>query len=285
MHSTRTVRHRIARHGAQLLALGATAALVAGCGAGTDSGGSAPADDSQAGGSHAATGAQSDVRAATQGEESGATLPEEWAGTISTQPFAPESPSSYLAMVTLHGDQAVHEMSAEEIEGSEFLAGADPQCEGVAVLDGDAAHCTFTAMDGSDGERSAEVRLVHTGFGNTALLFGVTETEGQMEGAEFPVAAGAPVGLQTLGTEDVSAVTDEDLADAATSAVMLGYANDGELPEELTVDCEVADGGEHGQCELTGTPDGGGDGSWYATAQHGYDGDRAAYLFTQLPQG
>ena len=66
---------------------------------------------------------------------------------------------------------------------------------------------------------------------------------------------------------------------------MLGYANDGELPEELTVDCEVADGGEHGQCELTGTPDGGGDGSWYATAQHGYDGDRAAYLFTQLPQG
>ena len=50
MHSTRTVRHRIARHGAQLLALGATAALVAGCGAGTDSGGSAPADDSQAGG-------------------------------------------------------------------------------------------------------------------------------------------------------------------------------------------------------------------------------------------
>src|SRR5699024_5079515 len=141
-------------------ALGATAALVAGCGAGTDSGRAAPADDPQAAGSHAAKGAQSDGRAATPREGSGATLPAEGAGTISTRPFAPESPSSYRARVALHGDQAVHEMSAEEIEGSEFLAGADPQCEGVAVLDGDAAHCTFTAMDGSDGERSAEVRLV-----------------------------------------------------------------------------------------------------------------------------
>lgn len=264
MHTITTIK----RYGAGLFALGAVAALAAGCSAGP-----APAQG------------RSDVHDAAapaeEDSEGNAAIPDEWAGTVSTERFAAEADGSYLAMMNLHGDSAVASMSADDIAGTEFLAGAEAQCEGEAVLDGAAASCTFTAMDGSGDQQFAQVRLVPTGFGNTALLFGVTDEPG----ADLAVAPGAAQGLQTLEGGDVSAVTDEELAGAATSGVLLGHRNDGELPAHLSVTCEVADGGEHGLCEVTGTPDGGGDGTWYASAQRGYDGDRAAYLFTQLPQG
>lgn len=289
MHTITTIR----RYGAGLFTLGAVAALAAGCSAGP-----APSADPAAGDSPAAPAEQegqapsgqgrSDVHdAAAPAEDDGgassasAEAPGEWDGTVSTERFAPEVEGSYLAMMTLHGDPAIAEVSAEDIESSEFLAGADAQCESGAALDGDAASCTLTAMDGSGDQQFAQVRLVRAGFGNTALLFGVAGEAG----ASLAVAPGAAQGLQSLEGEDVSAVTDEELADAATSAVMRGFAHDGELPAELSVTCEVGDGGERGLCEVAGTPDGGGDGTWYASAQHGYDGDRAAYLFTQLPQG
>ncbi|WP_299303171.1 hypothetical protein [uncultured Brachybacterium sp.] len=286
MHTTTT----ITRYRAGLLALGALAALLAGCTTGP-----ASAEDPAAAGGAGKTVVQeapdqerSDVHdaAAPAAEDAeGAAAPDseipgQWDGTVSTERFAAEADGSYLAMMTLHGEAAVTTMSAEDIAVTEFLAGADAQCEGEAVLDGAAASCTFVAMDGSGDQQLAQVRLVPTGFGNTALLFGVTDEPG----AALPVAPGAAQGLQTLGGGDVSVVTDEELAGAATSGILLGYRNDGELPADLSVTCEVSDGGEHGLCEVTGTPDGGGDGTWYASAQRGFDGDRAAYLFTQLPQ-
>ena len=267
---------RIRRRGAQLLTIGAAAAFAAGCGTG-------PAlHDTAASGEHGAGG---EVQArATDGESSApaeGALPGEWSGTVSTQRFAPEDASSYLAMLTLHGERPTTSMSAEEIEGTEFLAGADAACEGTAELDGSGATCTFAAMDGSKGPQTAQVRMVSTGFDGTALLFGVSG-----QGApELPVAPGAEHALQATSADDLSQVTGEDLAEDVTSAVMMGHSHDGELPADLTAECEVTDGGEHGMCEVTGTPDEGGDGTWYATAQSGFDGDRAAYLFTRLPQG
>lgn len=275
---------RITRHGGQLFALGAVAALAAGCSAGP-----APGGGSASEGSQAPSGAQSDVqgaaapaeeRSADHEDPDAAQLPEDWSGTVSAQQFAPEDPSAYLAMVALHGDRAVTEMSAEEIENSEFLAGTGADCDGGAVLGGGAASCDVTTIDGSGEQRSAQVRLVETGFGHTALLFGVSATGG----ADLAVATGAAQGLQSIGDQELSSVTAGDLESAAASAVMRGFAHDGELPEDLSVACEVDDGGEHGVCEVAGTPDGGGDGTWLATAQRGFDGDRAAYLFTQLPQ-
>lgn len=286
MHTTTT----ITRYRAGLLALGALAALLAGCTTGP-----ASAEDPAAAGGAGKTVVQeapdqerSDVHgaAAPAAEDAeGAAAPDseipgQWDGTVSTERFAAEADGSYLAMMTLHDEAAVTTMSAEDIAATEFLAGADAQCEGEAVIDGAAASCTFAAMDGSGDQQFAQVRLVPTGFGNTALLFGVTDEPG----AALPVAPGAAQGLQTLEGGDVSEVTDEELAGAATSGILLGYRNDGELPADLSVTCEVSDGGEHGLCEVTGTPDGGGDGTWYASAQRGFDGDRAAYLFTQLPQ-
>lgn len=285
MH-TATASSTIARCVAGLLTLGAVAALAAGCTTGpapsrtpdaepTTASDPAPSDSSS---SDHATSDSSETPApgtpAPGDEALGA-----WGDTVSTERFAPETDGSYLAMMHLHGGPRVTEMSADDIAGTEFLAGAEAQCEGEAVLDGAAATCTFIAMDGSGGQQFAQVRLVPTAFGGTALLFGVTDEAG----AELDVAE-APQGLQAIEGEDVSAVTEQELADAAISAVMMGSGGDGEPPTDLSVRCEVSDGGEHGLCEVTGTPDGGGDGTWYASAQRGFDGDRAAYLFTQLPQ-
>lgn len=267
---------RVRRYGAQLLTIGAVAVLAAGCGTGPALHGPSASGERSAGG---------EVQArATGGEDSApaeGALPQDWSGTVSTQRFAPEDASAYLAMLTLHGSQPVTAMSAEGIEGTEFLAGTGATCEGTAELDGSAATCTFAAMDGSDTTQTAQVRMVSTGFDGTALLFGVSG-----QGApDLPVAPGAEHALQVTAENDLSQVTDEDLAEDVTSAVMMGHSHDGELPADLTAECEVADGGEHGTCEVTGTPDEGGDGTWYATAQSGFDGDRAAYLFTRLPQG
>ena len=276
MH-TITAGTTIARCRVGLLALGAVAALAAGCTTG-------PAPSGTSGG-EPTTSSEPAASDSPETPAPGTTAPGaealgSWGGTVSTERFAPDSDRSYLAMMHLHGGPRATEMSAEDIAGTEFLGGADARCEGEVVLDGAAATCTFDAMDGAGGEQFAQVRLVPTAFGGTALLFGVTDEAG----AELDVAAGAAQGLQTIDGEDVSAVTEQELADAALSAVMMGSGGDGEPPTDLSVTCEVLDGGEHGMCEVAGTPDGDGDGSWYASAQRGFDGDRAAYLFTQLPQ-
>ncbi|HEX7352610.1 hypothetical protein [Brachybacterium sp.] len=284
MSITTSIRRR--RTG--LFAIGAVAALAAGCGAVGPT-----AVDTAAGGGdgrsdvHVAVGAHGNQdRDRDEQDQNGddstprVTTPKIWAGTVSTERFAPGDATAYLAMVHLHGDAAVDSMSADRIEGTEFLAGLDARCEGEAVLGGSASSCTFVDADSTDGTMSAQVRLVSTGFGNTALLFGA----GGEGGADLAAAPDAALGLQSIGGLDIAAVTPEDLEDAALSGVMMGRSMDGELPTDLDIGCEVADGGEHGLCQVTGTPDGGGDGTWIATAQHAYHGDRDAYLFTRLPQ-
>lgn len=316
------VTTRITRHGAQLFALGAIAALAAGCSAGPS------ARDSAESGAQGVSGVQSDVQgvptaadgndARTRGAESGdsakgagagqgkgqgkgqgqgkshgqghgngsgggdssdVVIPEDWAGTVSQERFAPEDPTAYLALGNLSGSQAVTEMSAEQITGSEFLGGSDAQCEGEAVLGGTSATCTFTDTDSSE-QRFADVHMVRAGFGSTALVYAVSSTEG----VDASVVPDAPFALQTLWQTEPANATAADLEEAVISGVMMGYSEDGELPAELDATCEVTDGGEHALCEVTGTPDGGGDGTWYATAQRGYSGDTDAYVFTLLPQ-
>lgn len=301
---------RITRRGAQLLALGAVAALAAGCSAGPS------ADDTAPSGSQGVSGARSDAQGAGPadgqgnstvqgtgqghgngngnghgngngtghghgdggGDSSDVVLPESWAGTVSQERFAPEDPTAYLALENLHGAPAVDTMSGEQIAGGEFFAGADARCEGEAVLGGAAATCAFT--DAESGEqRFADVHMVDAGFGRTALLYAVSGTEG----VEASVAP-APFALQTLWQVTPGDATAADLEEAVTSGVMMGHSHDGELPADLDATCEVTDGGEHALCEVTGTPDGGGDGTWYATAQRGYSGDTDAYVFTMLPQ-
>ena len=209
-----------------------------------------------------------------------AELPDSWAGTVSTERFAPGDATAYLAMVNMHGDYAATSMTAEKIEGTEFLGGLDAQCDGDADLDGAFSNCTFVDVYGDGSTQFAQVRLVPTGFGNTALLFGVSGESA----TDLAVAPGVAHGLQSMDGNDPSAVTAESMQGDAIGAVLLGYRMDGDIPEGVSADCEVIDGGAHGVCEVAGTPDGGGDGTWYATAQRGYDGDRYAYLFTQLPQ-
>ncbi|ATG53502.1 hypothetical protein CFK41_00965 [Brachybacterium ginsengisoli] len=324
------VTTRITRHGAQLFALGAIAALAAGCSAGPS------ARDSAESGAQGVSGVQSDVQGApaaadgndaqTRGAESGdsakgagagqgkgqgqgqgagngngqgqgkghgnghgngsgggdssdVVIPEGWAGTVSQERFAPEDPAAYLALGNLNGSQAVTEMSAEGIAGSEFFGGSDARCEGDAVLGGTSATCTFTDTDSGE-QRFADVHMVGAGFGSTALLYAVSSTEG----VDASVVSDAPFALQTLGQTEPANATAADLEEAVISGVMMGYSEDGELPAELDATCEVTDGGEHALCEVTGTPDGGGDGTWYATAQRGYSGDTDAYVFTRLPQ-
>ena len=92
----------------------AAAVLAAGCGTGPALHGPATSGERSAGG---------EVQArATGGEDSApaeGALPQDWSGTVSTQRFAPEDGSAYLAMLTLHGSQSATAMSAEEIEGTE----------------------------------------------------------------------------------------------------------------------------------------------------------------------
>lgn len=207
-------------------------------------------------------------------------IPESWGGTVSAERFAPADASSYLAMVHRHGAGATDSMSAEQIENTEFFGSMDAQCDGDVQIGGAASSCTFIDAYDSGVTMFAQVRLVSTGFGNTALMIGVSGEDG----AELVVAPGAELGLQSIEQQDLSAVTTEDLKGAAFGAVMMGYRMDGDIPEGMSISCELTDGGEHGLCEVTGTPDGGGDGTWYATAQSGYNGDKVAYLFTRLPQ-
>lgn len=298
---TSTIHHRTAYAGpervgrpaprqrriAGLLALGAIAALAAGCGPTDAQESPSPTDPAGVEAGTSDSGGATDGGAAGGGaSDGGATGPSaapggatgSWAGTVSTERFSPSADGSYLTMENLHGEWAAHEMTAAQLEQTEFLGSFGATCEGTAVLDGSAAECTFTGEDGA--EHRVQVRLVPTAWDNTALLYGVDAAEGDL----LEVAPGAELGFQPAFTEDVGAVTDQDLSDIALSAVMLQWASDGELPHGLDIDCTVSDAGEHGTCEVTGTPDGGGDGTWYATAQRGYPGHTAAYVFTRLPQ-
>ena len=73
----------------------------------------------------------------------------------------------------------------------------------------------------------------------------------------------------------------EEVEGAMVTAVMMADSPEGPLSEELDARCELRDGGRHALCEIVGTPDGGGDGSWYGTLQPGYG--NYVVLATKLP--
>ena len=245
-----------------------------------DDHGKAGDDHGKAGEDHGKAGDGDDQGGGDETAPPTAELPDSWAGTVSTERFAPGDATAYLAMVAMHGDRAATSMTAEQIENTEFLGGMDAQCEGDVDLDGAFSSCTFVDPYGDGETMFAQVRLVPMGFGNTGLLFGVSGEAA----TDLAVAPGVALGLQSVEQDDLSAVTAESLEGAAIGGVMIGYRIDGDVPAGISATCEVTEGGEHGVCEVTGTPDGGGDGTWYATAQRGYSGDTDAYVFTMLPQ-
>ncbi|HIY24337.1 MAG TPA: hypothetical protein H9837_08545 [Candidatus Brachybacterium merdigallinarum] len=302
--SRTTIASTLRRRAAGVLAIGAAAALVAGCSSGSsgapapddletqqeetaddtaeepsDGGGDSTEDSGQDGeGTEGGQDdGQDDSEDAEEPEGDGPEVPQEWAGTVSAETLPDQGGTSYIALNHFNTEEGVTALTAEEIEGVEFAVSYSPECEGTAEIDGAAATCTLVNDEGETVH--ALVHLVPTGFGNTALMFGVND----QAMPEYTVAPGAEVGIQSLAEGGHADVTAETMADAAMGAVMMGDRNDGDLPESLEITCEVSDEGQHGLCEVTGTPEGGGDGTWYATAQNGFDGDVPAYLFTRLP--
>lgn len=220
----------------------------------------------------------------TDGATAGTTRPEvpdAWAGTYSAETLPDSEGMRYVVLQNLYGElRGATEMTSQELLRTEFLATSGASCEGIAALDGATARCDL-AEDGSGaGELEAEVHLVPAAFGATSLLIEV-DADG-----DFPLdVAEGPQGIGALGVTDPEEITVEDAEAAALTAVMMADAPDGELPDGLDADCELLDEGAHAVCEVTGTPQGGGDGTWYGTVQPGYGGAERGlvHVFTQLP--
>lgn len=212
-----------------------------------------------------------------QGEDapgpSAADLPASWAGTYSAESLP--LGSGYLVMQTLYGElRGATSMEASDIAGQEFFASSGATCEGAATLAGDTADCVLPDDGRGMGEQIAVVHLVPAAFGATSLLVEVGVTDGL-------AVAEAPQGIGGLSAAMPSEVTLEEVEGAMVTAVMMADSPDGPLPEELGARCELRDGGRHALCEIVGTPDGGGDGSWYGTLQPGYG--NYVVLATKLP--
>lgn len=201
-----------------------------------------------------------------QGEDapgaSAANLPASWAGTYSAESLP--LGSGYLVVQNLYGEhRGATSLEASDIAGQEFFASSGASCEGAATLAGDTADCVLPDDGRGMGEQTAVVHLVPAAFGATSLLVEVGVTDGL-------AVAEAPQGIGGLSAAVPSEVTLEEIEGAMVTAVMMADSPEGPLPEELDVRCELRDGGRHALCEIVGTPDGGGDGSWYGTLQPGY---------------
>lgn len=212
-----------------------------------------------------------------QGEDapgaSAANLPASWAGTYSAESLP--LGSGYLVVQNLYGEhRGATSMEASDIAGQEFFASSGATCEGAATLAGDTADCVLPDDGRGMGEQTAVVHLVPAAFGATSLLVEVGVTDGL-------AVAEAPQGIGGLSAAVPSEVTLEEIEGAMVTAVMMADSPEGPLPEELDARCELRDGGRHALCEIVGTPDGGGDGSWYGTLQPGYG--NYVVLATKLP--
>ncbi len=201
-----------------------------------------------------------------QGEDtpgpSAADLPGSWAGTYSAESLP--LGGGYLVVQNLYGEhRGATSLEASDIAGQEFFASSGASCEGAATLAGDTADCVLPDDGRGMGEQTAVVHLVPAAFGATSLLVEVGVTDGL-------AVAEAPQGTGGLSAAVPSEVTLEEIEGAMVTAVMMADSPEGPLPEELDVRCELRDGGRHALCEIVGTPDGGGDGSWYGTLQPGY---------------
>lgn len=212
-----------------------------------------------------------------QGEDapgaSAADLPASWAGTYSAESLP--LGSGYLVVQNLYGEhRGATSMEASDIAGQEFFASSGATCEGAATLAGDIADCVLPDDGRGMGEQTAVVHLVPAASGATSLLVEVGVTDGL-------AVAEAPQGIGGLSAAVPSEVTLEEVEGAMVTAVMMADSPEGPLPEELGARCELRDGGRHALCEIVGTPDGGGDGSWYGTLQPGYG--NYVVLATKLP--
>ncbi|MGP5056827.1 hypothetical protein ACTXJ3_17325 [Brachybacterium paraconglomeratum] len=204
---------------------------------------------------------------------SAANLPASWAGTYSAESLP--LGSGYLVVQNLYGEhRGATSMEASDIAGQEFFASSGATCEGAATLVGDTADCVLPDDGRGMGEQTAVVHLVPAAFGATSLLVEVGVTDGL-------AVAEAPQGIGGLSAAVPSEVTLEEVEGAMVTAVMMADSPEGPLPEELDARCELRDGGRHALCEIVGTPDGGGDGSWYGTLQPGYG--TYVVLATKLP--
>lgn|GEM_PF-3226736 len=212
-----------------------------------------------------------------QGEEvpgpAAANLPASWAGTYSAESLP--LGSGYLVVQNLYGEhRGATSMEASDIAGQEFFASSGATCEGAATLAGDTADCVLPDDGRGMGEQTAVVHLVPAALGATSLLVEVDVSDGL-------AVAEAPQGVGGLSAAVPSEVTLEEVEGAMVTAVMMADSPEGPLPEELGARCELRDGGRHALCEIVGTPDGGGDGSWYGTLQPGYG--NYVVLATKLP--
>lgn len=212
-----------------------------------------------------------------QGEDapgpSAADLPASWAGTYSAESLP--LGGGYLVVQNLYGEhRGATSLEASDIAGQEYFASSGATCEGAATLAGDTADCVLPDDGRGMGEQTAVVHLVPAALGATSLLVEVDVTDGL-------AVAEAPQGVGGLSAAVPSEVTLEEVEGAMVTAVMMADSPEGPLPEELGARCELRDGGRHALCEIVGTPDGGGDGSWYGTLQPGYG--NYVVLATKLP--
>lgn len=277
------------RGGVALAAMLAAGALLAGCGTAAPGAAADPerepapqAGPAVEGAAGDASGAlaetngqvQDDRQGGDSSEDSAVALPASWDGTYSAESL-PDG-SGYLVIQNLYGEQrGATVMEASEVEGIEFFGGTGTSCEGTATLAGDTVDCIMPEDGQGDGATTAVVHLVPSAFGATSLFIEVGVTDG------LDIAQ-APQGIGALAAEEPGAITREDAEGAVLTAVMMADSPEGPLPEGLEVRCDLLDGGVHMLCDVTGTPDGGGDGSWYGTVQPGYRWD--VVLATQLPE-
>ncbi|MGY5765196.1 hypothetical protein ACXET9_08345 [Brachybacterium sp. DNPG3] len=306
---------------ARLAALAATALLVAGCGSsgaadddtgtsasggdssqsdaggagddqgGDDQGSDDQGDDDQGGddqGDDDDQGSGGDDSDDGSGGGSEVTLPDDWAGTIAVQPFDAGDGIRFFVQQNLYGvGEGLTEMGALDIQGQEYFGGTDVKCSGTAVLDGEAATCIYTGTEydgpGEGEQLDVTVRLVPTAFGSTALIYSI----GSGVDTDFTVPAGAAVVIGDAAGADAASVAKDDLESGVLDAILLSDQADGDLPADLAIDCQILDDGAHALCEVTGTADGAGDGSWYATAQgvSQKQTDSVEYAVALLPQG
>lgn len=233
-------------------------------------GGQGQADDGQSGDEQGQGG---DYQGEDAPGPSAADLPASWAGTYSAESLP--LGGGYLVVQNLYGEhRGATSLEASDIAGQEFFASSGASCEGAATLAGDTADCVLPDDGRGMGEQTAVVHLVPAAFGATSLLVEVGVTDGL-------AVAEAPQGIGGLSAAVPSEVTLEEIEGAMVTAVMMADSPEGPLPEELDVRCELRDGGRHALCEIVGTPDGGGDGSWYGTLQPGYG--NYVVLATKLP--
>lgn len=223
----------------------------------------------------------------TSSEDTEVSLPSSWEGTILAEPGTSRTSESdgasyYEAVIDREGRTS---LTAEQVAQSEFIAGFDdgdqtyvPDCNSSADTEGAMVLCRLTGEDDSVVV-TVQVALAPSAFGKTVVIHHV---DGQGPG-DFTVPTGTEIVAAASEEDDRASVTEGSAQETVIEAVMLAEHPDGDIPAEVEATCQVLDSGDHLVCDVTGTTDGGGDGTWYGTAQPG-DDTEPYYMFGLLPQ-